>query len=105
MATTRRLWTFSTKSISCRDTKYYPGFIGGHCVIPNIQLLRTIQSSPLLEAVLESNRLRAEELADEAKTTAPERAHPEPDPAANECRVRSDTEAPAERSSSSSQEK
>lgn len=49
------------------DTKYYPGFIGGHCVIPNIQLLRTIASSPLMEAVLESNRLRAGELANEAK--------------------------------------
>src|SRR5258708_3390434 len=36
-------------------TKYFPGFIGGHCVIPNIQLLRTPASSPLLEAVLESN--------------------------------------------------
>ncbi len=48
-------------------TKYYPGFIGGHCVIPNIQLLRTIASSPLLEAVLESNRMRAGELANEAK--------------------------------------
>ncbi|HVB55187.1 MAG TPA: hypothetical protein VNE63_01975 [Candidatus Acidoferrales bacterium] len=52
-------------------TKYHPGFIGGHCVIPNIQLLRTIQTSPLLEAVLESNRLRAEEQANEAKTAAP----------------------------------
>jgi UDP-N-acetyl-D-mannosaminuronate dehydrogenase len=48
-------------------TKYFPGFIGGHCVIPNIQLLRTIASSPLLEAVLESNRLRAGELANEAR--------------------------------------
>jgi hypothetical protein len=48
-------------------TKYYPGFIGGHCVIPNIQLLHTIASSPLFEAVLESNRLRAEELTNEAK--------------------------------------
>ena len=41
------------------DTKYYPGFIGGHCVIPNIQLLSTIVSSPLLNAVLASNRRRA----------------------------------------------
>ena len=48
-------------------TKYYPGFIGGHCVIPNIQLLRTIASSPMLEAVLESNRMRAGELTNEAK--------------------------------------
>jgi UDP-glucose 6-dehydrogenase len=48
-------------------TKFYPGFIGGHCVIPNIQLLRTLASSPLLEAVLESNRSRAGELAQETK--------------------------------------
>jgi len=48
-------------------TKYFPGFIGGHCVIPNIQLLRIIASSPLLDAVLDSNRLRAGELANEAK--------------------------------------
>ncbi len=48
-------------------TKYSPGFIGGHCVIPNIQLLRTIASSPILEAVLESNRLRAGELTIEAR--------------------------------------
>jgi UDP-glucose 6-dehydrogenase len=48
-------------------TKYFPGFIGGHCVIPNIQLLRRLASSPLLEAVLESNRLRAGELANEAR--------------------------------------
>jgi UDP-N-acetyl-D-mannosaminuronate dehydrogenase len=43
-------------------TRYYPGFIGGHCVIPNINLLRQIVDSPLLEAVLDSNRRRAEEV-------------------------------------------
>jgi UDP-N-acetyl-D-mannosaminuronate dehydrogenase len=43
-------------------TRYFPGFIGGHCVIPNINLLRCISGSPLLEAVLDSNRRRAEEL-------------------------------------------
>jgi UDP-glucose 6-dehydrogenase len=48
-------------------TKFFPGFIGGHCVVPNIQLLRELASSPLLEAVLESNRLRAGELANEAR--------------------------------------
>jgi UDP-glucose 6-dehydrogenase len=48
-------------------TKFFPGFIGGHCVIPNVQLLRELASSPLLEAVLESNRLRAGELANEAR--------------------------------------
>jgi UDP-glucose 6-dehydrogenase len=49
------------------NTKYFPGFIGGHCVIPNIDLMRTIASSPMLEAVLESNRRRVEELSNEAR--------------------------------------
>jgi UDP-glucose 6-dehydrogenase len=49
------------------QTKYFPGFIGGHCVIPNIDLMCTIASSPMLEAVLESNRRRVEELANEAR--------------------------------------
>jgi hypothetical protein len=48
-------------------TRYYPGFIGGHCVIPNIELMRTIASSPMLDAVLESNRRLTGELAREAR--------------------------------------
>jgi UDP-glucose/GDP-mannose dehydrogenase family, central domain len=42
-------------------TRYFPGIIGGHCVIPNIQLLRRLAGSPLLDAILESNSLRARE--------------------------------------------
>src|SRR5262249_34426154 len=42
--------------------RYFPGVIGGHCVIPNIQLLRRIAGSSLLEAVLKSNELRAREV-------------------------------------------
>jgi UDP-N-acetyl-D-mannosaminuronate dehydrogenase len=42
-------------------TKYYPGFIGGHCVIPNINLLLRLAPAALLEATLKSNELRAEE--------------------------------------------
>jgi UDP-glucose 6-dehydrogenase len=42
--------------------KYYPGFIGGHCVIPNINLLQQIAPAGLLQAVLNSNELRAEEM-------------------------------------------
>jgi UDP-N-acetyl-D-mannosaminuronate dehydrogenase len=49
--------------------RYYPGFIGGHCVIPNIHLLKQLVNSPLLEAVLESNQRRAAELADENCST------------------------------------
>ncbi len=43
-------------------TRYFPGIIGGHCVIPNIQLLRKLVDSPMLDAILESNSLRAREL-------------------------------------------
>ncbi len=43
--------------------RYFPGFIGGHCVIPNIQLLKQQFSSPLLDAILDSNERRAVELA------------------------------------------
>jgi hypothetical protein len=46
-------------------TRYFPGFIGGHCVIPNIGLLKKVARSSLFEAVLKSNRLRAAETAAE----------------------------------------
>ncbi len=52
--------------------RYFPGFIGGHCVIPNINLLLQIDSAPLLEAVLDSNQRRAEELKEEAAQSDPE---------------------------------
>jgi UDP-glucose 6-dehydrogenase len=43
-------------------TRYFPGVIGGHCVIPNIRLMLRVAPSPLLEAVLDSNRRREQEL-------------------------------------------
>jgi UDP-glucose 6-dehydrogenase len=42
--------------------QYYPGFIGGHCVIPNIQLLLQMAPSAFLEAIVDSNERRANEL-------------------------------------------
>ncbi len=45
--------------------KYYPGFIGGHCVIPNINLLLKLSPAALLQAVLKSNDLRAREMQSE----------------------------------------
>jgi UDP-N-acetyl-D-mannosaminuronate dehydrogenase len=42
--------------------RYYPGFIGGHCVMPNIRLLLQIAPSALLEAIVDSNERRANEL-------------------------------------------
>jgi UDP-glucose 6-dehydrogenase len=50
--------------------RYYPGFIGGHCVVPNIHLLEQVIDSPLLQAVLDSNQRRAAELASETNHTA-----------------------------------
>ena len=46
--------------------RYFPGFIGGHCVIPNINLLLQLAPAGLLEAVLKSNDLRGLEIEQEA---------------------------------------
>ena len=54
--------------------RYYPGFIGGHCVIPNIKLLKQVRDSELLNAVLSSNDKRAEEQA--ASSSEQERLGP-----------------------------
>ena len=40
--------------------KYVPGIIGGHCVIPNIELLSNYTHSILLDAILRSNDLKTE---------------------------------------------
>lgn len=38
--------------------RYFPGVIGGHCVVPNIALLKRSFNSELLSAIEWSNRLR-----------------------------------------------
>lgn len=40
---------------------FQPGYIGGHCVIQNISLLKKIRSLPITEAILTSNELKAKE--------------------------------------------
>ena len=40
--------------------KYFPGVIGGHCVMPNIELLREFDESLLLEAIKASNTMKQE---------------------------------------------
>jgi UDP-N-acetyl-D-mannosaminuronate dehydrogenase len=40
--------------------KYFPGVIGGHCVIPNIEILKRIGPSAILEAIRSSNRKKVE---------------------------------------------
>lgn len=44
--------------------RYFPGIIGGHCVLPNLQLLLQLEPSALLHAVLESNACRIDELSE-----------------------------------------
>lgn len=40
--------------------KYFPGVIGGHCVMPNIKILSKYTHSPLLEAIQLSNKMKVE---------------------------------------------
>ena len=37
-------------------TKFFPGIIGGHCVMPNIEILSKFDNSMLLKMIRESNR-------------------------------------------------
>ena len=48
--------------------KYFPGAIGGHCVMPNIELLRQTVESELLDAIRTSNRKKIERDAREVET-------------------------------------
>jgi UDP-N-acetyl-D-mannosaminuronate dehydrogenase len=41
-------------------TKYFPGVIGGHCVMPNIEILRKFDDSSLLRAIRASNGSKIE---------------------------------------------
>jgi len=49
--------------------KYLPGVIGGHCVMPNINILLQRFSSGLLEAIAHSNKLKEKSLGQEGWRT------------------------------------
>ncbi len=40
--------------------KYFPGVIGGHCVLPNIEILSQMGRSDILDAIRSSNRKKVE---------------------------------------------
>jgi UDP-N-acetyl-D-mannosaminuronate dehydrogenase len=40
------------------SVKYFPGIIGGHCVMPNIEILRKLDDSVILEAIRISNSMK-----------------------------------------------
>jgi len=50
--------------------KYYPGVIGGHCVMPNIEILGRYASSLILDAIRISNKTKLEQ---ELHTNKPNR--------------------------------
>jgi len=43
----------------------FPGFIGGHCLIPNTELLLNVYDSEFLRLILESNEKRKREIKDQ----------------------------------------
>ena len=45
----------------------FPGVIGGHCLIPNVELLLKSHDSEFLRLILDSNEKRKEEIKDEVK--------------------------------------
>ena len=55
--------------------KYFPGVIGGHCVMPNIEILSKFRQSVMLEAIQASNRMKIER---EARSKSAEVATPSP---------------------------
>jgi len=42
------------------QVKYFPGIIGGHCVMPNIEILRKFHDSAILKAIQTSNQRKIE---------------------------------------------
>ena len=55
------------------SVQYFPGIIGGHCVMPNIEILTNLGDSPILDAIQRSNGMK---IARQAKTTHVEATSP-----------------------------
>jgi UDP-N-acetyl-D-mannosaminuronate dehydrogenase len=51
--------------------KFFPGVIGGHCVMPNIEILRKLSHSAILEAIKASNQMKIEREAQSREGIAP----------------------------------
>ena len=47
--------------------RYFPGVIGGHCVMPNIEILERLSESQVLQAIKWSNtrKMQREGISDE----------------------------------------
>jgi UDP-N-acetyl-D-mannosaminuronate dehydrogenase len=49
---------------------FEPGYIGGHCVMPNLDLLERVRWSPFVDALRRSNADRADEWQERGRSTA-----------------------------------
>jgi UDP-glucose 6-dehydrogenase len=49
---------------------FLPGHIGGHCVMPNIDILKERVQAPMLDAIVDSNQRKAKELGAQAGSRA-----------------------------------
>lgn len=49
---------------------FQPGYIGGHCVMPNLELLEHVRNSPFIDVIRTSNENRAREWQERGKSTA-----------------------------------
>lgn len=56
---------------------FQPGHIGGHCIMPNLDLLEQLRSSPFIDLMRASNSRRAHELQERGLSTT-ERLAPRP---------------------------
>jgi UDP-N-acetyl-D-mannosaminuronate dehydrogenase len=54
------------------STKYFPGIIGGHCVLPNIEILRRFDDSQILKTIQASNRAKIERDATKERVFRPQ---------------------------------
>ncbi len=46
--------------------RYFPGVIGGHCIMPNIRILKTACDSEILDAIEHSNELKIQREAEQS---------------------------------------
>ncbi len=56
---------------------FRPGYIGGHCVIPNSYLIEHVRTSPFIDAIQKSNELKKEQWLKEGRDLS-ERIKPKP---------------------------
>lgn len=56
---------------------FEPGYIGGHCVMPNLDLLERVRRSPFIEAIRQSNDERGREWQERSRSVT-ERLSPRP---------------------------